>query len=383
VALSGSLVLILPTAAHAVVSNSPDPGTPQFNGEVRSLVHKGDTIYAAGDFTTVTDARSREFARDGLAAISASTGRVLSWAPSVAGTVRRLVAAKEGVYVVGDFTRIAGQRQVDVARLDRVTGRVDPAFNHRSDGVVNAIALSKRKVYLGGQFTSIDGRPRAQLAAVGRKGSSRLRGWAPRAGAGPVVDLVRKKAGVYVAGSFHTIQGTGRSFLALLAERDGALVRSFKSRVNNVVLDITVSGKRLYAGTGGALRGGGLVGVRRRNGSVAFERRLDGDVQAVTTLKGVVYAGGHFTAVCRVNGAQDDSGNCVGGPEARRFRGASLTGDGDLTRWNPRLNPELANITGIETFTTYGSSRRLFIGGGFTTSAGTPAARFASYTDRR
>src|SRR3712207_5742237 len=123
VALSSSFILAIPTSAYAVVASSPDRGTPDFDGEVRSLVRKGDTIYAAGDFTSVTDSRSREFTRDGLAAISASTGRVLPWAPRVAGTVSRVVAAKEGVYVVGDFTRIAGQRRVDVARLTREIGR--------------------------------------------------------------------------------------------------------------------------------------------------------------------------------------------------------------------------------------------------------------------
>jgi hypothetical protein len=383
VALAGSLLLTLPTAASAVVGNRPDPATPQFNGDVRSMTHRGDTIYVAGDFTSVTDARSQDFSRDGLAAVSASTGLVLPWAPRVRGTVNRVVAAREGVYVVGDFRRIAGKRRVDVARLDRVTGAADPAFRHRSDGVVNAVALSKRKVFLGGQFSSFDGQPRAQLAAVGRKGSSTLRGWAPRAGAGPVEDLVRRRAGVYVAGFFHTIEGTGRSFLALVDDRQGDLVRSFKSRVPNVVLDIAVHGKRIYAGTGGRARGGGAVSVRRRDGSIVFERRLDGDVQAVTTLRGVVYLGGHFTQICPIGGGQEDSGTCVGRPEAKRYRGASLQSDGSLTGWNPRLNPTSPSIRGIEAFTTYRKARRLFIGGGFTTVSGTPKDRFASFTEPR
>ncbi len=156
-------------------------------------------------------------------------------------------------------------------------------------------------------------------------------------------------------------------------------MRSFRSRVRNVVLDISVTGTRVYAGTGGRTVGGGATSVRRSDGSVVFERRLDGDVQAITTLKGVVYLGGHFTAVCRLDGPQDDTGACLGGPEARRWRGASLTRDGRLTGWDPRLNPDVAQIPGIETFTTYKASRRLFIAGGFTTAAGAPAGRFAGY----
>jgi hypothetical protein len=379
VALSSSVLLILPTAASAVVASSPAVATPDFDGLVRSTVHKGDTIYVAGDFTSVTGTDSQTVQRDGLAAVSASTGLVLPWAPTVRGTVNRVLAAKEGVYVVGDFTAVNGRSRTDVARVDRVTGAVDREFKHSSDGVVNAVALSKRKVYLGGEFTRFDGQPRGQLAAVGRKGTSELRRWAPHSGVGPVSDLVRKRAGVYVAGSFHRIEDTSRSFLALVDGRKGRLVRSFKSRVRNVVLDISVTRTRVYAGTGGRTVGGGATSVKRSDGSVVFERRLDGDVQAITTLKGVVYLGGHFTSICPVGGAQDNTGSCIGGAEAERLRGASLERDGTLTGWDPQLNPDIAQIPGIETFTTYKKSRRLFIAGGFTTAGGTPVGRFAGY----
>src|SRR4051812_26245602 len=271
VALSSSVVLMLPAAAGAVVGNSPSLPTPDFNGVVHSVVHKGDTLYLAGEFTSVTDPSSRTFKRDGLAAVSAATGRVLPWAPTVRGTVNRVLAAKEGVYLVGDFSRINGKSRVDVARVDRETGKLDPSFKHTTNGLVNAVALSKRKVYLGGDFTRFDGADRGQLAAVGRKGTSTLRGWAPQSGVGQVTDLVRKRAGVYVGGFFHRIEGTSRSFLALVDGRKGNLVRSFKSRVGNVVLDIAVTGTRVYAGTGGRLRGGGAVSVRRSDGSVVFE----------------------------------------------------------------------------------------------------------------
>ena len=381
VAVSTALVLTFPTPAGAVVANKPVPPTPGFDGEVRSMVHKGDTIYVAGDFTTVTGPDSQTLPRDGLAAVSASTGQVLPWAPRVNGTVNKVLAAKEGVYLVGDFKAISGHSRVDVARVDRVTGAVDRAFKHSSNGVVNAVTLSKRKVYLGGEFTRFDGTSRGQLAAVTRKGTSELRPWAPQSGVGPVTDLVRKRAGVYVGGSFHRIEDTSRSFLALVDGRQGHLVRSFRSRVRNVVLDISVTGTRVYAGTGGAKVGGGATSVKRSDGSVVFERRLDGDVQAITTLKGVVYLGGHFTSICRIGDGQDDTGTCNGEPEGRRLRGASLERDGALTDWNPQLNPGIAQIPGIETFTTYKKSRRLFIGGGFTSSAGVHRERFAQYVE--
>jgi len=381
-AVATSLVLSLSATAEATVESSPadTPRTPQFDGFVRSVVHKGDTIYVAGDFSSVTSADAKQHARDGLAAVSASTGRVLRWAPTVNGHVHKVLAAKEGVYVVGDFTRVNRQRRIDVARLDRVTGAVDRRFRHRTDGEVNAVALSGSKVYLGGQFTRFDGTPRGQLAAVSRRGSSKLRGWAPQSGGGQINDLVRRKSGVYVAGAFHRLEGTNRSFLALVDGGEGNLVRSFAPRAQRLVLDIAVTRTRVYAAAGGRT-GGRATSFKRTDGSVVFERRLDGDVQAITTLRGEVYLGGHFTSICRPRGAQDKNGLCEGGPQARRLRGASLASDGDLTGWNPQLNPENSSIPGIETFTTFKRAGRLFIGGEFTKAAGEDARRFAVYAE--
>ena len=378
VAVSSSLVLTVP-AAHAVVSNKPTGATPGFNGLVQTVVHKGDTVYAAGDFTSVTSTDGRQLARDGLAALSARTGQVLPWAPTVDGSVVNLAVAKDGVYLVGNFTAVNGRKRIDVARVDRTTGAVDRAFAHNSNGVVNAVALSRRKVYFGGQFTRFDGERRGQLAAVSRKGVSELRRWAPNSSDGQITELVRKKAGIYVAGFFHKLNGTNKSFLALVDRRRGSIVRKFDARVRNVVLDIAVTRKRVYAGTGGKYRGGGAVSVQRRDGARVFHRRFDGDVQAITTMDGVVYVGGHFQSICKVGGQQTEDGSCVGGEEAMRYRGASLTGSGALTGWDPRLNPNVSAIPGIETFSKFSSQGRLLVGGGFTTANGEDAERFAVF----
>ena len=378
VAASSSLVLAVPTAAQAMAPNTPEAGTPDFNGSVESVVHRGDTVYVAGGFSSVTS-NGRTYDRDGVAAFDIDSGAVKSWSPRVDGSVHKVLVAKEGVYLVGDFTAVNGQRRRDVARVSRVGGVVDTSFRHSSNGAVHAIALSKRKVYLGGEFTRFDGRDRGQLAAVSRRGGSDLLGWKPQTSQGPVTDLVRKRAGVYVGGFFHRINGTDRDFLALVTNRKGSLVRSFKSRVPNVVLDIHTTRKRVYAGTGGRTNGGGAVSVRRGNGERVFHRRFDGDVQAITTMNGVVYVGGHFTAICERGGSQNQTGACEGGAEATRYRGASLDGDGDLTGWHPNINPNVSDVPGIEAFSTFAGSDGLAIGGGFTSVNGVQAERFAFF----
>ncbi len=379
VALASSLVLAVPTSAHAVVPDAPTAGTPHFNELVRALVHKGDTVYAAGNFTTVTDSSGKVLPRDGVAAFSASTGQVLPWSPTVGGTVINLLVKKEGVYLVGDFRAVNGVKRIDVARVDRQSGdKVAAGFRHSTNGSVNAVAVSRRKVYLGGEFTSFDGRDRGQLAAVSRRGTSELRGWAPKTSDGKITDLVRKRSGIYVAGFFHHINGTDREFLALVDGRRGRLVTSFRSKVPNVVLDITTTSKRVYAGTGGRTKGGGVVSVKRGDGSRVFQRRFDGDVQAVTTMNGSVYVGGHFRAICERGANQDTTGACAN-VEAQRLRGASLNGDGDLTGWDPRINPNVDQIPGIETFTKFPGRERLLIGGGFTVVGDDRHERFASF----
>lgn len=379
--LVGALVSLTPADASAAVSSSATDRYPDFDGAVRSIVHRGSTVYVGGEFDAVTDATGRTYVRHGAAAVDVGTGQVLGWNPNVGGgSVHALAVGGDGVYLAGKFTSVGGRSRVNLARVSRGAGRLDPSLNHRFDGPLNAVALSKRKVYVGGAFTAVDGTPRTQLAAVGRGGGSTLRRWAPKAQQGQVTDIVKKREGIFVAGYFHRLNNDpAHQFVALVTKRRGATVRSFKPNVPNLVLDISVTRTRIYAAVGGP-GGGAALAVKRRSGERIFHRRFDGDVQAITTMNRRVYAGGHFSAVC-VDKQQGRNGDCQTPGFSVRHRGASLDRDGDVRGWNPDLDGSM----GVQAFNRYKGKDRLLVGGDFTqVGAGDPpsstqALRFAVF----
>lgn len=360
---TGLLTVAAPSASQAMVADRPASRYPSFDGLVSSIAHRGSTIYVGGRFSSVTGVNGT-YTRHGAAAIEATTGRVLRWNPRVAGKVLVVRPTPRGVFLGGEFTSVKGEPRRNLARVS-LGGRaaLHPRVRTRVNGVVNAIAVSKRRVFLGGSFSFVNGVERQNLAAITSEAPfSLVRRWRPRAAEGQVKDLIRTRSGVYVAGTFRTLNGDpSHAFLALVTARRGAIVQSFNPDTAKSVLDISATKRRLYVGVGGT-GGGGAMAVARDSGAQIFNRRFDGDVQAITSMRRQVYVGGHFTEIC--NGAgQGAGGVCLSGSTARR-RGASLRLDGTLSGWNPALNGDL----GITALDRYKAAERLLVGGDFTSA---------------
>ncbi len=81
--------------------------------------YAGNTVYVGGDFTGRR--RRQEDRRARLAAIDASTGELLPWAPAADGRVRAIAVAGGSVYVGGAFGSIKGARRDSIARIDAGT----------------------------------------------------------------------------------------------------------------------------------------------------------------------------------------------------------------------------------------------------------------------
>jgi hypothetical protein len=358
-----------------MVADRPSWAYPDFDGVVRTIAHRGSTIYVGGDFDSVTD-RNRTYTRHGVAAVDARTGLVLAWNPNVSGRVFVVEPSRAGVYLGGQFSAVKGEPRRNLARVS-LGGRARlHSMRTRTDKAVHAIALSRSRVFIGGQFGRVNGKSRSRLAAFSPRAPFGLsRAWTPRARDGQVRDLVRTRAGVYVAGYFRELNGSSRHrFLALLTKKRGAVVRSFDPVIGKPVLDVATTKRRVYAAVGGA-GGGGAAAFARSDGDGIFNRRFDGDAGAITFLGGQVYVGGHFSEICH-DRRQTDNGDCLGGSTTRR-RGASLTPDGRIGGWNPQLNGRL----GVVALDRYKAGERLLAGGDFTQANGgaRSAPRFAVF----
>ncbi len=128
------------------------------------LTRHGERLYIAG--------------RRRVVAVDAETGRVLWLSPAIAGptvtgfraTITALAAGGRAVFVGGTFTSLGGARRVGLAALDASTGRLLP-WQARPAREVALLALSSSRLYFSGS---------SRVGAV-RASDGRATSFAPRA----------------------------------------------------------------------------------------------------------------------------------------------------------------------------------------------------------
>ena len=355
-----SAVLAVQPAASATVSSTPMPSA-SFDGTVVATARSGAVIYVAGAFTHVTDSTGTHTRRN-LAAVSAVTGRVLPWSPSTNSTVYALTVSKGRVYAGGSFTRVNGVPVARLVQLYASTGRLVRSFRPRVDYRVRALVLSPSTLYAGGRFTKVNGHRREHLAAFSRA-SGRLTGWAPRADKSVRV-LRRRGPQVFVGGAFNSINGVARTRnVAVVGAGTGAVYRGFRSPVRYLVTDIRLTRTRVFIAKAGP---GGAVVATGNRGGVAWGRSFDGDVDALSILDGVLYAGGHFAHRCRTNRVSSTNGNCLDAGQVPAGRLAALSLTGTFGTWSPSAD----STVGVLTLARVPSLHRLAAGGAFQTFHG-------------
>jgi hypothetical protein len=169
-------VAAVPTAASAsiglgtVVSANPANFTPNVaSGAVYKFVQVGGTMYAGGAFSSVSTpagvSPGGTYARSNIVAFNPANGVVSSFAPSVNGQVWGLASDGTSLWIGGTFTSVNGVARRGVAKLNRTTGAVDPAFNaNLASGKVTELALVGGRLLAGGTFP---GKLRALNPATG------------------------------------------------------------------------------------------------------------------------------------------------------------------------------------------------------------------------
>jgi len=168
-AVSGLLVL-LPVSAgasvehDAVVSDNPANATPVLvdttaDGvalHVDAIDQEGNTLYAGGFFGTVANSTSnggQRYARSNLFAFDANTYAVSeTFAPVVDNNVWAVEATSTAVYIGGEFRTVNGVASPALAKLDPVTGAVDPLFDAGfTGGRIDDIQLVEDKLIVAGK----------------------------------------------------------------------------------------------------------------------------------------------------------------------------------------------------------------------------------------
>lgn len=364
--LVGVLLVLIGTVPAEAATSDP---MPSFNGTVLAVAYAGSTLFVGGNFTEAV-ARGRTVRRHHLAAIDARTGALLPWDPDPDDQVKAIAVSGQSVYVAGAFDRIDGQSRDGLAQVGAVNGRVSRTFRHRFDGRVNALVAMGGKLYAGGSFDEVDGRDRSRLAAFSLLGGSLDSGWRPSAD--ETVDALAAGPGrIYAGGAFHKVnEVSGYDRLVALDAAGGQIVPGFKPRPAVVVFGLAVSGAGVYAAQGG--QGGMVSSYDSASGARRWAATFDGDAQAVATLRGGVFVGGHFDKACRTarTGAR---GACLDGSDARIKLAALDPGDGHLLNWTADAN----GVEGVLTLAACPILGAVAAGGAFTTINGRAQKRLA------
>ncbi len=343
---------------------------PSFNGTVRTVAYAGRTVYLGGDFTAAM-VKGRRVVRSHLAAVDAESGALLSWAPVADGGVRALAVSGASVYAAGDFTSVSSQKRDSLARLDATTGAVSSTFKHTITGVPYAAVAANGRLYLGGTISAVDGQARGRLVAFNLTSGALDTAWKPTAD-DSVTALAAGTGRIYAGGRFHKVNSTGGyDRLVALDPVKAAIVTAFKPKPPVITYAIAVTPGGVYSAHGGA---GGKISAFSLSGANRWTATFDGDAQAVAVLGDTVYAGGHFDKACRtpVTGTH---GACEDGSDARVKLAALDAGTGTLLPWTADAN----GVEGVFSLASSPALGAVAAGGAFTTINGVTQKRFAQF----
>ena len=167
VALCAVAVGVLPTVATAqiqhpsVVQANPANFTPNVqddavasNAQVYALWQIGTTMYAGGNFRTVTNStRTQTFTRFHIMAFDATNGTMGSFNPNFDAPVWAMVSSGNSLYVGGAFTSVNGVARRALVKIDATTGAVDTAFNaNLPSGRVTETRIVAGRLIVSGTF---------------------------------------------------------------------------------------------------------------------------------------------------------------------------------------------------------------------------------------
>lgn len=317
-------LVVAPSSTANAASDPTDPttvradGLPtvQINGVVWDQAVIGNTVYAAGSFSSArpagSAAGSNEVARSNILAYNLTTGALItSFAPSVNGVINAIEASPDGsrLYIGGQFTAVGGTARYRVAALNPSTGAVISSFAPTLDASVQALAVTSDRVYVGGTFSNANQTARTKVAAFTTSGTL-VDTFNPTVAGGSAFDvkgLAVSPDGSKLAmgGSFTSVNGSSNPGygLAIVATADGSLQPTAINNnvrdggVNAAIMSVTADANG-FTGTGYAFNAGdqgNFEGVFRAgwDGSEIWVADCHGDTYDSATDGDVVYAVSH------------------------------------------------------------------------------------------
>lgn len=291
--------------------------TAEGNAPVQSFAQIGNTVFVAGNFTTLQRGQSatETISQPTLAAFDSSTGQpVRTFSPTFNAQVKTIIAMPNGKLLAGgEFTVANGQPAVGTAMLDPVTGATDPSWdliieNRLSSGVmiVRSLDVQGDYVYIGGSFTHLSTARNSNAvyakhaARVGWSTSTPDGAWNPEFN-GTVLDVDASADGsrLYASGYFSLSQAAAADKAAAVQAVAGAPLAtptwtptwSSTSRTNyQWTISEGTNGRFYTGGSEHSLFGWSASTFDRLSGTITLQ---GGDFQTMAVAGNNLYAGCH------------------------------------------------------------------------------------------
>lgn len=120
-----------------------------------AVAQEGNQVHVGGKFRLVEDSdRLGSYPRNNLFAFNLASGAISDeFDPNPNGLIWALLRVGNAIYVGGEFNTIGGVQRQGLAKLDAVTGAVDPAFNANfNGGRVSEIRMVNGRLIVSGSF---------------------------------------------------------------------------------------------------------------------------------------------------------------------------------------------------------------------------------------
>jgi hypothetical protein len=310
------------------------------NGSVNAITQVGNTIIAAGTFTSVSPAgtfanTADDVVRNRIFAFDATTGAIVSgFDPNLGGAANSLDTDGTSVYVAGSFGSVGGNTAIKRVVKLTAAGAVDSRFKAIPSSAVNEVVVRPGRVYVGGSFTSIKRgtviTQRGALAALNPTDGSVLADvntaftgvYDPAVGGATTIkrfDVSEDGTKLAAVGNFSTVDGQTRNQVAVLDVAGTAAVspwatNRFDADHNNCAgvfdtftrdIDFARNGNYFVISTTGAFAGGAHSGTmcdsitrwetQSTGNDPTWVDYTGGDTSyGVAVTGGAVYVGGHM-----------------------------------------------------------------------------------------
>lgn len=287
---------------------------PEPNNAVWAIGSGPTSIYLGGGFQAIGTME-----RKNAAAIDLVTGRVTDWNPNVDSDVMAMAVDAGSVYIGGAFWRVGGQTHPHLAAVDRVSG-IPRNWTPNPNSDVRTIIARGNTIYVAGLFSHIEAVPRPMLAALD-SASGLATEWQPLPVSGDSVRSITVVDSTVYVGEGWSIAALDVSSAArspwnpdyprvqqtfAMASDEGKLyvggsyfVGAFDLVSGHLLWSIPTYVKTLTAHQGIVYSDLGyprkLRAIDGRTGlELLWNPAPDGNVYALLTDEGIVYAGGSF-----------------------------------------------------------------------------------------